>query len=371
MSWKHHISDWLRPFDLLYDRLRQYWKIRKGDRRKSPIHLMAYRGYCSAGKLWLKGRVLEDQLIVAQQEDSVWRNVVNTYKRFNSREIWGAEVDIRLGKEYFHLRTDREGYFELHIDTPESFLAPDRAWLHPVIDLIRTPWTTVDQQHEGEVLHPIQPTFGVISDIDDTIIHTGVTSRLMWRAIYRTILKNAGSRVIFKEASAFYRALCGDQSATQRFNPVFYVSNGPWNLYDLISDFLHLNKLPKGPILLRDLGLPAEPRPSGYRGHKFETIARILQTYPDLKFVLVGDSGEKDTDVYLEITRQFPDRIIAIYIRDVQHRGRTARVRALIDNAGHADVKLLTHFGEAVPHAEALGLLKQQDYDEFFERAKR
>ncbi|MCB0629158.1 MAG: phosphatase domain-containing protein [Saprospiraceae bacterium] len=370
MSWKHRISDWLRPFDLLYDRLKRHWKTIKSSKRLSPIQLMAYRGYCSSEKLWLKGRVLEDQLIVARREDSVWRNVVNTYKRFNSREIWGAKVDIRVGEQSFLLQSDREGYFELDIATPKSFLQPANAWLHPIIDLIRTPWTTVDQQSEGEVLFPIQPKFGVITDIDDTIIHTGVASRLMWRAIYRTILKNAGSRVSIKEASAFFRALSKDQTTDQFFNPVFYVSNSPWNLYDLIDDFLRFNQLPKGPILLRDLGLPTDPRPSGYKGHKFETISRILHTYPDLKFVLIGDSGEKDTDIYLDVTQQFPGRIIAIYIRDVQHQGRTARVRNLIENSGRAEVKLLTHFGEAVPHAEALGLLKTRVYNDYFGQAR-
>lgn len=369
MSWKHRIADWLRPFDLLYDRLKRYWKSRKANKRTSPIQLMAYRGYCSTKKLWLKGRVLEDQLIVVRNEDSTWRNVVNSYKRFNSREIWGAEVSICIGQQRCSLQTDREGYFELEIDTPKSFLIPTNTWLHPVIDLIRTPWSTVNQQFKGEILFPNQPAFGIISDIDDTIIRTGVTSRLMWRAIYRTILKNASSRVTFKEASAFFGALCADPARTVFRNPVFYVSNSPWNLYDLINDYLRLNKLPKGPIILRDLGLPAHPRPSGHRGHKLETIFRILHTYPDLKFILIGDSGERDTDIYLEVTQQFPDRIIAVYIRDVQHRVRTARVKALIERSGRAEVKLLRHFGEAVPHAESLGLLKQENYETLLERA--
>jgi phosphatidate phosphatase APP1 len=324
---------------------------------------MIYRGFCSKTKTWIKGRVLEDRLIVARKEDSAWRNLVNTYKRFSSREIWGAEVAIDLGEKTYPLQTDREGYFELETDTPKDFIESPHTWLHPDVTLVRTPWTSIEQTIAGELLFPCQPQFGIISDIDDTIIRTGVTSRLMWRAIYRTLLKNAGSRVIFKEASAFFRALSAQPETAQAFNPVFYVSNSPWNLYDLINDFLELNHLPKGPILLRDLGLPTEPHVDGYKGHKYENIARILQIYPELNFVLIGDSGEKDTDIYLEITQHFPGRVKAIYIRDVQHHGRTQRVRDLILHSGRAEVKLLSHFGEAVDHAEELGLLSRDVYE--------
>lgn len=351
----------------MWDRLKRHWKNRRKSGSTSPIQLAVYRGFSSLTKTWIKGRVLEDRLIVARNEDSAWRNLVNTYKRFSSREIWGAEVEISLGEKRYHLQTDREGYFELETETPPGFIDPPDIWLHPDVTLVRTPWASIEETIAGEVLLPNRPQFGIISDIDDTIIRTGVTSRLMWRAIYRTILKNAGSRVIFKEASAFFRSMSAYCENPESFNPVFYVSNSPWNLYDLVNDFLALNHLPKGPILLRDLGLPAEPRTDGYRGHKYENIARIFRIYPELSFVLIGDSGEKDTDIYLEITQHFPGRVKAIYIRDVQHRGRTKRVRDLIENSGRAEVKLLNHFGDAVGHAEALGLLDSDVYRQLIE----
>ena len=260
------------------------------------------------------------------------------------------------------MQSDREGYFELDQHIPVDVLDTSINWMHPVIHLLNTPWTNVNKKFKGELLFPKLANFGIISDIDDTIIRTGVASRLMWRAIYRTILKNANSRIIFKEASAFFRALCEVGSKPGGQNPVFYVSNSPWNLYDLIRDFLSLHRLPKGPILLRDLGLPVEPKPDGYKGHKYESIARIFRTYPQLNFVLIGDSGEHDTDIYLELTQDFPNRVKAIYIRDVQHQGRTRRVKALIANSSHAEVKLLNHFGEAVSHAAALGLLDKATY---------
>ena len=365
MSWKNRLADWLRPFDLLYDRLRRYLQSRISTSRQAPIQVVAYRGYGNREQLWMKGRVLEDRLIIVRKEDSAWRNFINTYKRFNSREIWGAELSIPLGNETIEVQTDREGYFEIQADTPKNFLSSPKAWYHLDIELVRTPWANIHRHWNGEVLFPNRPKFGIISDIDDTIILTGVTSRLMWRAIYRTILKNAGSRQAFKEVRAFFQALSRYKDNTTPFNPVFYVSNSPWNLYDLIDDFLRINHLPKGPILLRDLGLPVETRQEDYKGHKHENIVRIFNTYPDLPFVLIGDSGEHDTDIYLEITQHFPGRVKAIYIRDVQHEERARRVRDLIQDSGRTEVRLLNHFGEAVPHAEQLGLLEEEVYLEW------
>ena len=96
MSWKSRIIAWLRPFDLLWDRLKRHLKTRKAHKAQNPVQLMAYRGFCSTNRVWLKGRVLEDRFIVARREDSAFRNFINTYKRFSSREIWGANLEIHF-----------------------------------------------------------------------------------------------------------------------------------------------------------------------------------------------------------------------------------------------------------------------------------
>lgn len=354
MSWKDRLEAWLQPFDTLWERLRLHLRARFRRSKLPAIQVSVYRGYAGPGQLWLKGRVLEDRLILVREEDTTWRNVVNTYKRFSSREIWGAELEIELADRIFPVLTDRNGYFELSTSCLPPLPQADSGWLSAQVRLIRTPWVSLDRSVPAELMMPPPGTFGVISDIDDTILRTGVASRLMWRAIYRTILKNARSRIIFRETIAFYQAIAQQQDPA---TPFFYVSNTPWNLYDVIDELLQLHQFPRGPLLLRDLGDPTRLQSSGYRGHKYESIAQIFDTYPHLNFVLIGDSGEHDTDIYLELHKDYPDRVRAIYIRDVQHLTRTQRVSNLIKDCDHPEIFLLKDFEEAVAHAARLGIL--------------
>ena len=111
--------------------------------------------------------------------------------------------------------------------------------------------------------------FGVISDIDDTIVYSNVARKV--RMILTAALTNARTRKPFKGVAAFYRALHAG------VNPVFYVSKSPWNLYAPIVEYLEVQGLPLGPVILRDFGLFST------KNHKTRAIEDILSTYPALK----------------------------------------------------------------------------------------
>ena len=100
-------------------------------------------------------------------------------------------------------------------------------------------------------------------------------------------------------------------------NPFFYVSNSPWNLYDLLEDFLELNGIPHGPISLRRMGLREHQTLGPGDGLKFERVRDVMQRFPTLRWVLLGDSGQADAEVYSRIAQEYGERVIAIYIRDV------------------------------------------------------
>ena len=174
--------------------------------------------------------------------------------------------------------------------------------------------------------------FGVISDIDDTVVQTDVTRWL--RVLGAVLFGNAHTRLPFRGVAAFYRALEAGVSAdgAQRLNPLFYVSSSPWNLYDLLLEFLTLSNIPLGPLNLRAWrGGTSELLPSGHGAFKQAEIRRILDTFPDLPFILIGDSGEEDPEIYGEIVSAYPGRILAVYIRNVsgeQHGSTVARFGA-------------------------------------------
>lgn len=338
-----------REWDELVDRLN--WGADK------PVTTANYVGFGREDYLFLTGRVLRDRGIRRRERDRLLDNLINNFKRFNSREIRGAEVKVRWGNHVFQRITDAEGYFQVeHKGAPEEKVAGNhKLWQEAEIEVVRTPQDgKLNAIFHADVVVPQRAEFGVISDIDDTILQTDVTSKLKLKMMLHTLLKNAGDRHAFGGVTDFYRELQLGADG-EGFNPFFYVSNSPWNLYDLLRDFLHLNHLPRGPILLRDFGLPTENVVVEFRNHKASMVRRILTAYPDLPFILVGDSGEHDTDIYLQAARDFPGRVRAIYIRDVQDERRAQRIRGLVGQADGVNVKLVGDYGEASAHARERG----------------
>ena len=198
--------------------------------------------------------------------------------------------------------------------------------------------------------------YGIISDIDDTIVKTTATSLL---AMSRTtFLNNAKTRLPFAGVAEFYKALQLGRNG-QRNNPFFYVSSSPWNLYDLLKDFLDLNEIPAGPLLLRDFGTNKKPAGDPHMSHKFKEICQIFEAYPLLPFVLVGDSGQEDPVIYREVVKKFPERVLAIYIRDVKlpERKKIAVEVSQSLTEHKTEMVIVENTVEAAEHAAKIGLL--------------
>ncbi|MBJ2158476.1 phosphatidate phosphatase App1 family protein [Variovorax sp. IB41] len=164
----------------------------------------------------------------------------------------------------------------------------------------------------------------VISDIDDTIKRTQVRDR-------REMLLNTFARR-FEAAprmAAYYRALA--QVPDTRFH---YLSASPMQLYPALADFVRDNDFPAGSMHLRESTTwrTLIPGAEDSRAHKLGVIDRLLTEFPQRRFVLVGDSGEADPEIYAQVWRANPQRIDSIVIRDVTDEGRRAdRYRATFE----------------------------------------
>jgi phosphatidate phosphatase APP1 len=312
------------------------WKTRLRRLWGDPLAIHAYAGYGSRRRVWLRGRVLDDEgLQPADERAGVWRNLRDAWKRFETDERAGVRVRAAAHGAQAEAVTDREGYFEVTLETPAP-LPAEREW-HDVA-LTAFHGDTPVASATGRVLAPAEAArVAVISDIDDTIVQTGATQWL--RAARGVLLGNAYTRLPFPGVAPFYRALRvgGDGGAA---NPFFYVSSSPWNLYDLLAEFMDLNAIPVGPLLLRDWGItPQSVLPTDHRSHKLAHIRQIMDSYP-LPFILIGDSGQRDPEIYREVVAEYPARILAIYIRSVSPDPlRRETVRALareVERAGSA-----------------------------------
>ena len=336
-------GDWVRKLESAWDATRLR---RASTRPPAEFRIEAYLGHGSGDGVVLRGRVLDDPAPAAALEgEKIIAVVRRQLRRFATDELPNVPLGITVAGASVDVVTDEEGYFVARVQ--------------PRADELTTPWTNGTVELAGEYRGLIDAhvttleirvpgpgaKYGIISDIDDTILVTDV--QRVTQVIRQTFTRSALMRSSFPGTPELYRAL------EAGVNPLFYVSSGPWNLHSFVVAFLRHAEFPIGPVLLRDLlGNAAGPEQKGGR------IREILDLHAPLRFVLIGDSGEADPQIYADIVRAYPGRILAVYIREVR----------LDPNDGRVE-KVLREWPEDVPfvlapdsdafrqHATALGLL--------------
>lgn len=326
------------------------------------INLALFRGYGTPERMVFSGRALRNAPDVALAVDTpgeegerkpatLLQNLVASFNRLESDEASNVLLRAEYGGETWEALSDDEGYFVFVLEpAAPSTAAPWQEvtvrWVDPAGDRSGPPATAL------VLAPPPTCTYGVISDVDDTVLASYITSVV--KMAVEMLLKDVRERATFPGVPAFYTALQGGPDG-QAHNPIFYVSLSPWNLYGVLEQFLALNGIPAGPVLLRDYGwqmLASLNKPA----HKLQVIEEVLDTYPHLPFVLLGDSGQHDPETYAAIVRDYPGRILAIYIRDVSE-GRDARraaeVEALAVEVAASGVDMLLSHETAVFAAHA------------------
>jgi phosphatidate phosphatase APP1 len=335
-----------------FDALRFRFKRRFG--LLDPFEIRPYRGHGTEREVSLRGRVLEQTGITrARHHDPLWQNVLNMARRFASDEVAGARVRARFGNMQAETTADVEGFFDVRFDIEQPLDGSVR-W-HPVELELLSPASPGggEVRSIGHVLVPQGAGFGVISDLDDTVVRSSATNVL--KMAWIVVRNNAHTRLPFEGVGAFYEALKRGNEG-DCLNPIFYVSSSPWNIYDLLEDFLHVHGIPPGPLFLKDWS----PTVLGkHRDYKLGVIRDLLNTYEALPFVLIGDSGEEDPEIYLQTIREHPNRIRAVYIRDVTSAERDAEVKALAGEARKLGTEMVAvpDTTAAAEHAASIGLI--------------
>ncbi|CAA2103494.1 phosphatidate phosphatase App1 family protein [Variovorax paradoxus] len=287
------------------------------------------------------------------ERERVWglNTALARYLGLNLKKLSpAARLRFNQRTALFHTESEEGKVIGIDFDNSDARVtmppsgADGRTNLRVVVDMPRAPLLSVTpaappqwvQFHgvtgPGELLHrfrgqaQIVPAEGlsVISDIDDTIKHTQVRDR-------REMLLNTFSRR-FEAAprmAAWYRALA--KTPGTRFH---YLSASPIQLYPALSDFIRNADFPAGSMHLRESTTwrTLVPAAEDSRAHKLGVIDRLIAEFPQRRFVLVGDSGEADPELYAQTFRTHPQRIDAIVIRDVTGEGRLSdRYRATFE----------------------------------------
>jgi phosphatidate phosphatase APP1 len=176
------------------------------------------------------------------------------------------------------------------------------------------------------------------------------------------LLTSAHSRMPFDHVDSLYRALERGTTGTKH-NPIFYLSSSPWNFYDLLEEFFRVHDIPEGPLFLRDWNFsPRKLLGMGHQEHKLVRLRHLFEVYADLDWVLIGDSGQEDPEIYREAVREYADRVKAIYIRDVSPPARGREVHAIADEVRAMGVEMLLveEKTEAAVHAAENGLIAEE-----------
>ena len=341
--------------EVIFDRV--VWGLRRRFGHLGPLQIVTYRGFGTRERAVLRGRVLEASVLERSlPADSRFRSFRRMLRRFFSREVPDASVCAELGDGTVRTNTDDEGYFDMLVVLPRPNEVTN--WQTAQVEVVAAPVRgLVPVRATAELLIPGGAAeLGIISDIDDTVLQTHVTQKL--KMIWVTLSGSAFTRMPFEGTSELYHALAAGWSGHAN-NPVFYVSKSPWNLYDFLVDFLDHHRLPRGPLLLRDMGLREAPPVD----HKSAAVCQLLDTYPTLPFVLLGDSGERDPEIYLETAARYPGRIRAIYIRDLGGKNRKQAAGGRAETLGEraraygTEMLWIEHARDALAHARAAQLI--------------
>lgn len=323
-----------------------------------PVQIMPFLGYGNASMVTFSGRVLEEKDLGDPHEEAHWwENLRAMYHRIESDEIPYARVRAEFNGQPCETRTDDEGYFAFDLATA-GLPVNASGWFDVHLQLAEqvTPSQGPVTAPSQVLIPPVNADFAVISDIDDTIIRTYATD--FFRMMRVLFLNNARTRVPFEGVSAFYSALQkGPDGASN--NPIFYVSSSTWNIYDLLLAFLDVHGIPRGPLLLRDLGLDQTKFVKSGHEHKLDKIERIFRFYPQTRFILIGDSGQQDPALYSQAIQRHPGRVIAAYIRDVHplHRSKVSRIAREVETLG-SEMLLVQDTEAAAQHAAQHGLIR-------------
>ena len=320
----------------------------------SGISIKLYHGYGHAHNLVIYGHVFKFRAKTTQNfSTNLLVNIVHLFKLFVLKPFPFAKVKLYFYGQVIEQKAEYDGFFKFEWKANQHI---DAGW-HDVK-------VTVSNGHrdsataEGKVYVPHITQYAFISDIDDTIMISHSTT--IARRLRELFIKNPRTRKTFKDLNAHYSALALSHTEIDQPNPFFYVSSSEWNLYDYLLETFRYNNLPEGAFLLNQIKRWKDLVKTGKTGHegKLIRVMRILDAFPNQKFVFFGDNSQKDPTIYTMIVEKYPKNILAVYIRNVR-KEREEETLALLDRVAAQNVStcLFNSSDEAMSHSKSIGLI--------------
>jgi len=266
--------------------------------RGNPATVIPYAGYGTPGRIRVLGRVL---LTARRTSRPAGHESLRGWRSFTSVPIANAAVTIEIDGVPTAVRADRGGVIDVTLE----------ATLEPGMRSVR-----IRAEDSEFVEAPIfivgsDVVTGIVSDIDDTVMVTALPRPFL--AAWNTFVLDEHARTPTPGMAVLYERL----RLSHPGSPMIYLSTGAWNVAPTLTRFLSRNLYPSGALLLTDWG-PTHDRwfRSGSE-HKRSNLLRLAQDFPDVRWILIGDDGQHDEELYGEFARSNPENVVAVLIRQL------------------------------------------------------
>jgi phosphatidate phosphatase APP1 len=314
-----------------------------------------YHGYGHTHNLVVYGHVFKFRAKTKQKfSNNLFVNIIHLLKLFVVKPYPNVKVRLKFkGQEIFR-KTEYDGFFKFEWKAEQEVSA---GW-HGVQVEALTDSDEVIAEGTGKIFVPHITQYAFISDIDDTVMVS--YSAKIRKRLRELFIKNPRTRKTFEDLNEHYTALALSHTEISQPNPFFYVSSSEWNLYDYLLETFRYNKLPEGAFLLNQLKRWKDLVKTGKTGHegKLIRVMRILDAFPNQKFIFFGDNSQKDPSIYTAIAEKYPKNISAVYIRNVrkEKEQETLALLARIE-AQNVNTCLFNSSEEAMSHSKKIGLI--------------
>ena len=333
MIWLRHgalVIEWLMGV-IFY--LLTFWIPRN---KAEPV-AHVYNAISHPKGLYLFGRVMALRVMSAPKpEDGKWENFKRMASNWFTLDFPHARVEVKVGQRLITVRSNKEGYFELH-DTLDAGVGEIE------VSLPQHGYTASVALTDSRKA----PNYVVICDVDDTVVETGSIS--MMKMLETTLFGNLHTREIVPAVPELVSDLHQNLGC-----PVFYVTSSPWNLARFLKQVFRRAQLPVGGLYMTNWGLtPEQWLTPSHDEHKRESIDEVASWYEDVPFILIGDDSQRDPEIYTKALKDYgSDRVKAIMIRNVAGTLRGMEVRQ--------DFELLNEeFGECAVHVQDEELMRK------------
>lgn len=319
------------------------------------VSVKVYHGYGHTHNLVLYGHVFKFKARSTQIfSENLVVNILHLFKLFVVKPYSFVRVRLHFYNQTVEQKAAYDGFFKFEWKAEQEVAA---GWHDVQVEAIGVN-NEILASAEGKIYVPHITQYAFISDIDDTIMISH-SARLAKR-LRELFIKNPRTRKTFPSLKTHYQLLANAHTEVDQPNPFFYVSSSEWNLYDYLVEMFRYNELPEGTFLLNQLKRWKSLLKTGKTGHegKLLRVMRIIDAFPNQKFVFFGDNSQQDPAIYHAIAEKHSANVKAIYIRNVRRSREEATKKLLLQlEQKGIETCLFKHSDDAIAHSKKIKLI--------------